>query len=107
MEPKGLCNWPPAVWDSEIPPHLKLCILGFLKVLHKHLHHLLPPPNLPASAVKLSPNIKHLSPVPKHLLSGSYLIRHRTYWSAKEDPLPQTLVFLSGWTTAAHALARG
>ena len=23
-----VCNWPPAVWDSEIPPHLKLCLLG-------------------------------------------------------------------------------
>ena len=23
-----VCNWPPAVWDAKIPPHLKLCLLG-------------------------------------------------------------------------------
>ena len=23
-----VCNWPPAVWDTKIPPHLKLCLLG-------------------------------------------------------------------------------
>ena len=57
-------------------------------IKHFAIYFCLPTRLLPPS--KLSPNIKRFFPFPKRLLPGSYLVWHRSYCSANEDPPPQT-----------------
>ena len=81
------------IQDPSPPKALFTRVLKVPTAKHFAIYFCLPICLLPPS--KLSPNIKRFSLVPKRLLPGSYLVWHRSYWSANEGPPPQTPAYPS------------